>query len=655
MVEIVLNGVPIDTLRLHSTWEPLEYRVSLPAELQVVGENLLELCYAYNRRPSEVIPGSNDPRPLAVMWTSIYIDGVHASAHPTANTTSGEPALILPFNSSVSYYFKSPKGGLLTIDNIRPCSHDGLCTTSEASPVLRIAISSADRPDRETVHKVTVTEQTEGLSLRLPSTNESPVRISLTAILHEQSLHEGTGLKLIHPTIHTHTPPLGEPDQRAEEGAPAEPGLTASLHTRHNILIYLVDALRADHLGCYGYPKPTSPNIDAFARDATLFTATVAQSSWTRAAVASIFTGLYCNVHGTNDTHDALSNSLLVLPQILHRLGYATVGLIANANIDSVFGFSRGFESYDLLSSPSGQLNKRASDWLERRPQKRPFFLYLHSNDVHAPYEPPLLYRLRFAHTGADASVGTMQMLRALAMKEIESTEEIARDLEALYDAEIAFSDAAFGALINRLKELNLYDSTLIVFVSDHGEEFLDHGRWQHGQTLFSEQLHVPLIIKFPGRFGNGVRVSDTARHIDILPTLLDYINETSPLEVQGRSLLPFIDPRHSRATQTETFAKISRAGFEAETILSDGMKLIHNLDRLRGRPEFELYDLRIDPLETTNLVEARPVWIGYLYSRLKYVKQRWAKSAHEPERGNLRDVRLDERIRRELEALGYM
>lgn len=658
IVEVVLNGQSIGEIRLSRTLLVQPYRLPLPMASQVRGENLLELRYAYSRRPAEVMPGgSKDRRSLAAVWTSVQIEGVPSHGSPRKDPFATEPTLILPFHTAIHYYFDLPQGGILSVDEIERWDATGLRVDGPA-PAAVVRVQAAGRPEVE-ILRLTTPERGASASLRLPPSPQGPVRVSLLAEVPDAPVEGPAGLRLVRPVLKTHQPIF-----RLHA---VQEGRISPESRRPDILVYLVDTLRADHLGCYGYSRPTSPNIDAFAAESTLFSSMFAQASWTRASVASLFTGLNPLRHGTIDRQAGLPSSVPVLSEILQQAGYQTAAVITNSNIWSEFGFHRGFDSYEHLPEKPGtdeihQLSDRVNDaafqWLEGRSKDRPFFLYLHTSDPHGPYVPRTPYRERFAQSVRDPAVGKMDMIRAAKSKALAASPSLAQDFSDLYDAEIAFNDSEFGRLIRYVKELGLYESTLIIFTSDHGEEFLDHGFWEHGASLFNEQLHVPFILKLPRGLGKGLRITDKAALIDVLPTVLDYLGQPPAQPIEGSSLLPLITSSRTAPLRPPIFAHLGIDGFELESAILDNRKLIQDLGpsanasiETRASPisRGRLYDLSADWGERANLAAEQPIWAGYLYSLLKYQR------VHRADPATLPVDEIGVGLRRQLEALGYI
>jgi arylsulfatase A-like enzyme len=626
------------------------YEAWVPARVLVPGENRVEFRYAYHRRPSDVLTGSTDTGSRAVAWVSLGVPNSSFHGDPRATSTALPPTLILPFHSFVDYYVRVPKGSVLGFEAVAPWG-DG--PEDDVGARLEVSVQSA-RPDgRGATERSTSSVGARAGPVRLALAAEGATRISLRSVPRGAVPDGEAGLELVRPILHVPASTPNVPANRPVRGAGA-----AGRWKRPNIVIYLVDTLRADHLGIYGYPKPTSPHIDAFARDATVFDVAVAQASWTKPAVVSLFTGLNAQTHGVNARRAALPKSLTILPEVLRDLGYRTMAVVANSNVSPAFGFRRGFDDHEQLREPGGaevhqlsdRVNEAAFRMLSDVPEGHPFFLYLHTTDPHAPYAPRPPHRERFAARIRNPRAGGMDHIRDLE-KEGRPTRRVIADLMSLYDAEIAFNDESFGKLIERLKALGLYDSSLIVFLSDHGEAFHEHGSWNHGSGLFSEEVAVPLIMRFPGGWGSGRTVGEMVRQIDVMPTILDVLGERAPDPVQGRSLLPLAADHDTGGEETVAFSYLgaaSRSGREVEGVIVDGMKLIRF--RLPDQPgEVGLFDLNRDPDESVDLSEREPIWVGYLTAELDGIAYSSDSEASPAE------ATIDDDLRRRLQDLGYL
>ncbi len=424
-----------------------------------------------------------------------------------------------------------------------------------------------------------------------------------------------------------------------------------------NILLYVIDTLRADHLATYGYGRNTSPNLEALARDGVVFRRAYAQSSWTKPTVASLLTGRHPLAHRVIGTRSALPDGERTLAEILQDAGYETAAISTNRFVSKKFGFAQGFGTFsrvgDMGDIASDQLVDGALEWLEHRSEGGGFYLYLQSTDSHPPYTPPAAALEELGVTVRDwrlAETGVRNALGPAASMEQERLLSVTKDLEALYDAEIAVNDKQFGRLIKALKSKSLYKSTLIVVVGDHGEEFYDHGRLGHGDSLYIEQLWVPLIIKFPGHWQQGRQVDEVAQQLDILPTLLDYLALPIPESVEGKSLMPLLRSKRYKPAERPAFAHLhAKHGKRYESVIWRRFHLIRGRDDAKEDIRTELYDLETDFLERTNIAGREPETVHELTRLL----DRAAARRQQVSAG--RTVDLDEETLETLRAMGYI
>jgi arylsulfatase A-like enzyme len=425
-----------------------------------------------------------------------------------------------------------------------------------------------------------------------------------------------------------------------------------------NLLLYVVDTLRADRLGCYGYPAPTSPRIDALAAQGLLFTNTIAQSSWTTPATASILTGRYPLGHGALMLGRGMRPDVPTLAEVLRAAGYRTGAFVTNGNVTGALGFQRGFDQYVYLAEDRRRptihvtadvLHERALSWL-RDGDGRPFFLYLHASDPHAPYAPPEAVAKRFRPPGPPAPIAEVaDPVRAIIDDPALRTPANVAHLGALYDAEVAFTDDAIGQLLDQLHGLGVSEETLVVLTADHGEELHDHGRFGHGHSLYAELTRVPLILRLPGHAERARRIDSLARQIDVVPTVLDSLGVATPAGVDGRSLLP--DVAAAGAPEGEAFSQTRLGNPPKTAVVTAAWKIIETLGRER---RFEVYDLRADAGERHDLASRAPVLVGYGRQLLT----QWMASAPRPRHpagGAALEPIMDEGTRRRLEAVGYV
>lgn len=438
-----------------------------------------------------------------------------------------------------------------------------------------------------------------------------------------------------------------------------------------NLVVIVVDTLRADHLGCYGYERPTTPRLDRFAAESVLFENAVASSSWTAPSIASLFTSVHPSVHGVTTFAAALPASLPTLAEVLQRHGFRNTGLSANfVHIVERKGFARGFQSFAELRRPAAAgeeeefaglvaadarlVTDRAIE-AARASRGAPFFLYVHYMDPHSTYAPPEPFRSRFARRYEGSFTGTTNELKDVMQGKRAANDADLRRLVDLYDAEIAFTDAEIGRLLDQLRRLDLYDNTVIAFLSDHGEEFGEHGGVFHGVTLYDEMTHVPLLVRLPrGRHG-GTRVTPVVQLVDLGPTLLQVVGVADDRKTQGTSFAGLLAAGNDAAATAPAFSELHPdAPVEAALRPRTHRTAVTTRDWtwLAGREgAAELYDRRSDPGQRENRVQGEPAVaasLGLAAGEFADALRDWGTAAGE-------QVPLRPEDREQLRALGYL
>ena len=354
----------------------------------------------------------------------------------------------------------------------------------------------------------------------------------------------------------------------------------------------VVDCLRADHVGAYGYELPTTPSLDELAEESLVLEELVSCAPWTKPSTGCLFTSLLPMYHQARTIDDALSYQRLTLAEVFRDAGYTTTAWVANPVINPrVFFFNQGFDRWvdlrtfearsqgahiNALESDAADITKGVLPWLEAN-RHRSFFLYLHSLDLHYGYRPRPPFDEIFVKT---------------------STEGLERDRE-LYDNELAYNDREIGKLIATLKDLEIYDNTLILVTADHGEEFGEHGFTRHGKTLFREALHIPGILKLPGSRSAGERLPTLHGNIDLAPTLLELSGLSVPDIFQGRSIELNGD---EEGEGRRAFAELVAPQYVSYAVHGDRYKYIREL---LPEPKEHLFDRREDLAEQSNLLES--------------------------------------------------
>ncbi|MEE2673028.1 MAG: sulfatase [Myxococcota bacterium] len=365
-----------------------------------------------------------------------------------------------------------------------------------------------------------------------------------------------------------------------------------------NIVLFVLDAARADHFGVYGYERATTPSIDAFAADAARFTHAIAEGSFTFASMSSLFSGLSPDRTGLLKAR-RLGDDLHLLPEVAREAGYRTRGYSENPYITPAFGFDRGFDDFDaVLAYQDFKRDTRnfehtdASAGIEAmldfmsEPSERPFFAYLHLLRPHNPYAPSADFAGRFgSHDGQRQ--GNTQRLLALDKRKRPPAPKQVDNLRALYDENLAEGDAMFGALFEGLASRGLLEDTLVIVLSDHGEAFLEHGRLLHGSTTFDEMIRIPLLIRIPGVSGSVVD------H----PVQLAGVGATLQQVLQGSQ--PPVALVRAGANDTGETLSWAMQHERRACLRNREHKLIVDTASLEV---VGYYDLRADPLETTSL-----------------------------------------------------
>ena len=462
---------------------------------------------------------------------------------------------------------------------------------------------------------------------------------------------------------------------------------------RPNVILYLIDTLRADHVGVYGARNATTPAIDRLAREGILFERCTSQAAWTRPSVASILTSLYPPDHGNVDDGQRVSDGAITLAEQFRRFGFLTAGFSASTLSGSSPNLTQGYDEFlelpAILGGPTPLLDKHARTytrqtgdrinlkllpWIERN-QHRPFFVFIHSTDPHGPYSPAAPYD-RLFDTGYRGPIdGSYDP--EIGFEKAKTREELAWVM-SLYDGDIRCNDDAVGELVKTLGRLDLLRRTAVVVTSDHGEEFRDHGKFGHGQSLYEEIVHVPLVIRPPdetpiGRLPRGERVSQPVQSVDVFPTLCRLVGIPAPADARGVSRLDLTSgsgkttsgghlPVHDASLVHEgglspvgeTLARSGpvfawRSGREGEEVsVSDGRyKLIQRV----GMRDL-LFDLASDPGEKNDLSKSES---GRLAALRGQVESWWASRRRIVSGEDRVGVLINQEEREWLSALGYV
>ncbi len=418
------------------------------------------------------------------------------------------------------------------------------------------------------------------------------------------------------------------------------------------VVLVLLDTLRSDHLEAYGYERETAPSVRRMAQEGALFRDTIAQGAWTKVSVPSILSSTYPTSNGIHEIFHKLPASANTLAEAFRDAGYATWSGSSNSFTGRANNLHQGFEVLHERSSlelPEGQsrsktartLSDRLLPWLETH-HDVPFFVFYHAIDPHSPYEPYRPYDTQWGAPDGKAKyeewTDKVQPLvserrRNGRLPHREDLVEVGVDPDDFngvtldwYDGSILGADLELQKLMEKLRELGLEDDTLMVFFSDHGEEFLDHGGGFHEDNVYGELVNVPLVVRWPGVIPEGLLVDETVEMLDLAPTMLDLVGIDVPERMQGDSLLPLLgSPDDARRWGKQpAISEWTRRtdqqgrGVDAFSIILDGYKLIHNVERPDDVPEFELYDHSADPLDQLDLASEHPDIVERLSRQLE-------------------------------------
>jgi arylsulfatase A-like enzyme len=373
-----------------------------------------------------------------------------------------------------------------------------------------------------------------------------------------------------------------------------------------NIVLIVVDALRADHVSTYGYSRKTTPAIDKFASTGSVFEHAFCPLPTTQPSFSSLFTSLYPYSHGIQRHGVALSHTAITFPELLKAKGWDTAAVVGASNLDTVFGFSQGFDFYeDHLGSKENadvkkldwrvrwqrnakEVNQVVFKWLDHRKTKRPFFLMIHYYDPHHPYEAPAPYYRMYPAGDTEVS-----------------------KWKASYDGEVTYVDRMFGKLLKKFDKHGLLKNTFFVLTADHGENLGEHNWQGHSQRIHDEAVHVPLIFAGP-KIPSGKTFPQLVMNIDLAPTILEYLNLPIPPSFQGRSVIPAFE---GKSLRDFVYLEIAKRPDNFQLLTADWHKYPETQWGIRTLNEkliwssdgnHEFYDLNHDPLELKNLYTER-------------------------------------------------
>lgn len=581
-------------------------RVAIPAGLLKVGENRLRFTFRS--------AGAKGGKRSAAAFTNLTLGPTPAAGDPpdpigatVKDVTLGgakRRALAVPGKSSrVSYYVSVPEGASLALAYG--------AETAGAKVTLAVAV---DGQKRRTLLEAPAEAKWTEATVPLGAAAGRPARIDLVST--------GGSVAFATPRLVVKAP------------APPAPPATPPARIDH-IFIWMVDTLRSDKVHVY-YPKTRvqTPNFDAFAAEATRFEWAQVPGTWSMPSHASLLTGVYPPVHKATAHEAKLSKDVAFIAEEMKKKGYKTAIFSSNGYVSGRWGFERGWDAYrnfirENLPNGADYLWKTAKTWVLQN-KKKPEFAYLATVDPHVAYVPRAEYLKKYwnkPYKGPLKPALTGIQLGLVGAGKLKLDDNDKAYLEALHDAEITQSDNSFATFIADLKAAGLYDTCAIIIVSDHGDEFGEHGRFGHGQSVYQELTHVPLIIRAPGRMPIGKVVHADVEIMDMFPTMLDLAGATAGEQIQGTSLVPL---------SWDEVGQSPRAAFSIDGQIARGLKVArYRLVAASGR--LELYDEVEDHFEQKDVAATSPIALrqmrsvlGLLYANeTRWSKSRWGTAAN--------------------------
>lgn len=636
-VLLFLNGNhALESLRLDAPGGDFkDYDIHVPAELVAVGENQLLIRAGVESDTQaqialdslRVIPGedANDggsfsPPVQRELTTEMRVGNVQRRA------------LAVRAPTTLSWYVEVPRGGKLGFG----IGAEGSISSNANAKVY----VTADGAQRTQVFSHGIGARWHDALVPLDRWAGQVVRVELVA--------EGaTGPA----RIGWSTPSVLVPTPAAVTAPPAR-----------NVVVLLIDTQRADHIHAWNpQTRVRTPSLDRFAQEGALFEAAQSPENWTKPSVASVLTSLYPMTHGAKTDDARLPAAAVMLSEVYKEAGFSTASFIANGYVSDRFGFDQGWDHYtnyirENRDTRASTLFHDAGDWIEQHKNER-FFVYVQTIDPHVPYDPPDEYLRQYDSSEYGGQVTPRQTADLLEKAKKNPPEVVFNEadrtrLEALYDGEVAYHDHEFGDFVARLRSLGVYDNTLFVVTSDHGEELHDHGSWGHGHTVYQELLHVPLAFRYPAGIRAGQRLPETVSTVDIGPTILEMTGVPVHQSAEGQSLRPDL------RGEVPPGPSVAFSDFldDRRVIRAGRWKLI-----MRGTNS-TFFDLQQDPGELHEIDgAAHPIAIRYCRIMLGQFlgasdRRRWIDADQNP-RGNelhQENAEIDPTLRGQLQALGY-
>jgi arylsulfatase A-like enzyme len=622
VISASVNGRPIGQQVMQGDWT--DYEMELPADALRFGDNQLELTFAHVAAGA---PG--DERQLAAAFVFVDVTPADRPAPPAAGAAGEPPGTVrLAPGEGLKYLVRIADPTALDIE----VACDGGAAGGAGLSVWMNDVGAHASASSVAHLPACTTPDGRAAAGHLEMAAGATVVRELY-VLHDRSSAQPVTLQRLVLT---------------RRRAPAV--------ARPNVLLVVLDALRADHLHAFGYERDTAPWLERLGEHSAVFTRAFAQAPMTIASVPSLLTGTYPPVHRVTTTQ-GLGPDLPTLAEVLGAHGYATVAFSASPFVVAQFGLARGFAEFFPLVATVPKRARGVDDvvraetmlsavqaWLAHS-SPAPWFMYLHFLQPHAPYAPPPPYRGSLG--SVDGFDGREDELTLAERHGPAAAATLRRAAIDRYDENIRYVDGALGRLLRQLALLGELEQTVVVVTADHGEQFLEHSRFGHpSSSLYEESIHVPLIIREPG--GAAARIDALVESIDVPSTILELAGIAPPLG-QGRSLVPLL--RGSTPSPEWAVFSFGRTEPEADGGPASDIETVRTGDRklVRSPAAVELYDLDSDPEEQRNLAADRADVVGALTAELAAARAVFPAANRA---GAVPDI--DARTREHMRALGY-
>jgi arylsulfatase A-like enzyme len=632
-MQVFLNGSSLEGVVLQQGAEFRTYDVRVPADRLRQGENYLLLRFG----GTTVVDGQN----VSVAMGSIRViegaPGDDATFRPPQHDTLvsavelggvERQALAVRAPTTISYHLEVPRDGRFVF---------GVGAEGEGGLSARVRITPEGGSTAE-LFSGALTNRWNDQAIDLSAHAGRVVRLDLEA--------------------------SGQGNGRVAFSAPAimvaPPEVAARPGEVRNVVVLLIDTLRASKLRPYNpESRVRTPVLDRIAQRGVVFEQAQSPENWTKPSVASVLTGLSPITHGAKTDEARLPQSAELVSEAFDRAGFATGSFLANGYVSDRFGFDQGWDDYNNYiregrSTEAADVFTQAGNFIEAHRNER-FFVYIQTIDPHVPYDPPAEYLSMYdssAYTGQVQPRQTPDLLERAKRNEVTFNAADRRRLEALHDGEISYHDHHLGLFLERLQQLGVGEDTLLVITSDHGEEFMEHGSYGHGHSIFQELLGVPLIFHMPGRLPEGRRVAHTVSTLNIGQTILDLTGVRGLPRAEGRSLVPdllgdVVPGPQVAFSDFQDIRRVARAG---------RYKLV-----VRANLTSVLFDLQEDPGERRER-EVHEMPIAGRYTRIllgQYLgaqnRGQWLRAQQEAAAAlEAEQAEMDDTIRAQLRALGY-